>query len=414
MAKKIDRLMKYFKCPNCGKDWSSDFVGGTLECECKTKLYYDELLENQWLNEVNDKGERIRLDFEGISEQDCRKKAAKYFNCEKEDITYHIVQKSGLFKKFIICATRPIHFETDPDTVKVVMWEYENRPKIWADINLEKKTILYPYVLGNEKQSFEKIVGLKKTEDTGACRAFKLVLEPQGEIEFNFYPGYFGDIDTLIQIANENCEPVNHGMFIERLSARFPFDVEQDAYLEISCGNYSLNGRIRSWKKDDKICFLNTDKFQGIDILIDKIKYFRLIGQKYVTTEITGGGGGGSSLKGAVIGGLIAGDIGAVVGSRKAIDEVKGTSTVHDEQIVLLYSTDLKQVITFNSNAYGILTKLIPEKEYEVVVQSTKEESQGNEIQNAADAVREYKKLLDEGIISMEEFEKKKKELLAL
>ena len=159
---------------------------------------------------------------------------------------------------------------------------------------------------------------------------------------------------------------------------------------------------------------LDTDKCQGIDILIDKIKYFRLIGQKYVTTEITGGGGGGSSLKGAVIGGLIAGDVGAVVGSRKAVDEVKGTSTVHDEQVVLLYSSDLKQVITFNSNAYSILTKLIPEKEYEVVVQSGKEVPTANDTKSAADAVREYKKLLDEGIISTEEFEKKKKELLGL
>lgn len=48
------------------------------------KIIYDEALENQWLNEVNDKGERIRLDFEGSSEQDCREQVAKYFNCEKE------------------------------------------------------------------------------------------------------------------------------------------------------------------------------------------------------------------------------------------------------------------------------------------------------------------------------------------
>ena len=127
-----------------------------------------------------------------------------------------------------------------------------------------------------------------------------------------------------------------------------------------------------------------------------------------------GGGGGGSSIKGAVIGGLVAGDVGAVVGSRKAVNEVKGTSTVHDEQVVLLYSTDLKQVITFNSNAYSVLTKLIPEKEFEVVVQSGMEAQSNNEMKNAADAVREYKKLLDEGIISQEEFEKKKKDLLGL
>lgn len=61
-----------------------------------------------------------------------------------------------------------------------------------------------------------------------------------------------------------------------------------------------------------------------------------------------------------------------------------------------------------------ILTKLIPEKEYEVVVQSGKEALTTNDSKSAADAVREYKKLLYEGIISTQEFEKKKKELLAL
>lgn len=410
--------MAYYKCKNCGAEFQNMTLAkyaNSANCpECNTLTAYSASDEELWYNEKDENGELIRPRFSGVDEMDARQKAADYFKCDPRDIPYFIVQRKGLFKPFIICASKPAVHERDESATRILMWEYENRPKIWADINLEKKTILYPYVLGDEKQSFDKIIGLEKSEDTGACRNFKLVLEPQGEIVFPFYPGYFEDIDTLIQIANENAEPINHGLFIERLSTRVPFDAEQGTYLEISCGNFGLNGKMWVWKKDDKICLLNTDKFQGIDILIDKIKYFRLIGQKYVTTEITGGGGGGSSLKGAVIGGLIAGDVGAVVGSRKAVDEVKGTSTVHDEQIVLLYSTDLKQVITFNSNAYGILTKLIPEKEYEVVVQSGKEEPQVKETKNAADAVREYKKLLDEGIISVEEFDRKKKELLGL
>lgn len=410
--------MAYYRCKKCGAEFMTGSLAkyaNSVNCpECNTLTEYSASDEEFWYNEKDENGELIRPRFNGADEMDARQKAAEYFKCDPRDIPYFVVQRKGLFKPFIICASKPIVHEHDESATRVVMWEYENRPKIWADINIEKKTILYPNVLGNEKQNFDKIVGLKKIEDTDACRDFKLVLEPQGEIKFSFYPGYFRNIDTLIQIANENCEPVNHGMFVERLSTRVPFEAEQGIYLEISCDNYSLNGKMWSWKKDGKLCLLNTDKCQGIDILIDKIKYFRLIGQKYVTTEITGGGGGGSSLKGAVIGGLIAGDIGAVIGSRKAIDEVKGASAVHDDQVVLLYSTDLKQVITFNSNTYGVFTKLIPEKEYEVVVQSIKEGSKDNEIKNAADNVREYKKLLDEGIISMEEFEKKKKELLGL
>ena len=410
--------MAYYKCKKCGKEFNTlafSKDATSINCpECGTLTAFSASEEEEWYNEKDENGELIRPRFSGTDEMDARQKAADYFKCDPRDIPYFIVQRKGFFKPFIICASRPKVHERDENATRILMWEYEKRPKIWADINFEKKTILYPNEMGDEIQSFDKIVGLKKRKDTGACKDFILTLEPQGDVVFSFYPGYFNDIDTLIQKVNEICEPVNHGLFVEKLSTRIPFDAEQATYLEISCGNYSLNGRIRSWIKENRLCLLDTEQCQGIEILIDKIKYFRLIGQKYVTTEITGGGGGGSSLKGAVIGGLVAGDVGAIVGSRKAVNEVKGTSTVHDEQVVLLYSTDLKQVITFNSNAYNVLTKLIPEKEYEVVVQSGMEEQPINETKNAADAVREYKKLLDEGIISTEEFEKKKRELLGL
>lgn len=414
----MGRAWQYFKCKNCGKDGLlSAGNGGSYVCECQQTVYYSAEVEEAWLNEKDSNGERIRMDFTGSDEEDCRRNAANHFGCEKEDIqNYYIVQKGGFLKKFIICATRPIIYEKDDDAIRILMWEYDNRPRIWADINLEKKTILYPYVLGNEKQSFEKIMGIKKSKNTDACKDFILILEPQGELKFSFYPGYFGDIDTLLQIGNEHVAHISHGMFVEKLSGRVPFEAEAGVYLEISSADFYLSGRMRSWKKEDKICLLNTDSCEGIDILINDIKYYRLIGQKYVTTEITGGGGGGFSIKGAVIGGLIAGDAGAIIGSRKEVDAVRGTSTVHDEQAVLLYSKDLKQVITFNSNAYGVFTKLIPEKDYEVVNQSNNEKMNvlGDNTKNTADVVREYKKLMDEGIITQEEFDKKKKELLGL
>ena len=410
--------MAYYKCKICGKEFktvafSKDAI--SINCpECGSLTAFSAIEEEEWYNEKDENGELIRPRFSGTDEMDARKKAADYFGCDPRDIPYFIVQRKGFFKPLIICASRPKVYERDENATRILMWEYENRPKIWADINFDKKTILYPREMGDEIQHFDKIVGLKKLENTGACKDYVLTFEPQGDVVFSFYPGYFNDIDTLVQKVNEIYEPVDHGLFVERLSARIPVDAKQVEYIELSCGKYSLNGRMRFWIKENRLCLLNSEQCRGIDILIDKIKYFRLIGQKYVTTEIMGGGGGGSSIKGAVIGGLVAGDVGAVVGSRKAVNEVKGTSTVHDEQVVLLYSTDLKQVITFNSNAYSVLTKLIPEKEFEVVVQSGMEAQSNNEMKNAADAVREYKKLLDEGIISQEEFEKKKKDLLGL
>lgn len=413
----MERAFHYFKCKKCGKDvMMSTQNSSSYVCECKNTVYYDEKVEYEWLNEVDENGNRIRMDFSGKDEEACRINAANHFGCQKEDITYHIVQKAGFFKKCIICASKEKVYEIEKGAKRIIMWEYENRPKIWADINLEEKTILYPYILGDEKKHFEKIVGIKKCENSGACTDFALILEPQGEIKFKFYPGYTNDIDTLITIANEYSEPTNYGMFVQKLSTRFPFNADPGVFLEISSADVKLCGKMRTWKNDNKICLLNTESCEQIEISIDDIKYYRLIGQKYVTTEITGGGGGGSSIKGAIIGGIIAGDAGAIIGSRKEVEGIKGSSTVHDEQVVLLYSKDLKQVMTFNSNAYDMFIKYIPEKDYDVVIQTNNEQINAS-LDNAksnADAVREYKKLLDEGIINQEEFDKKKKELLGL
>ncbi len=125
-----------------------------------------------------------------------------------------------------------------------------------------------------------------------------------------------------------------------------------------------------------------------------------------MSTEISGGG---SSIKGALIGGLVAGEVGATIGSRKAVNEVKGTSTIHDEQKVLLYGNDLKQVLEFSSSAYAVFTKLIPEKEYEVVMQSEgKTVNCTTSSENSIDAIEKLAGLHEKGILTKAEFERKK------
>lgn len=284
---------------------------------------------------------------------------------------------------------------------------------------MEKKTILYPYVLGEKKQSFDKITGFRKSENAGACRNYTLILEPQGEVEFSFYPGYFKNIHELIKIANTYISSVSYGMFDEKFynSKDIVHDDNGSIHsvsLQITTTNFNFNGDMSVWKKENKLCFCNTSTYQGIKISLDVVKYYRLIGQKYVTTEISGGGG--LSIKGAIIGGLIAGNVGTVIGSRKAVDEVKGTSSVNDEQVVLLYNTDLSQVLQFNSKAYKVFTELIPELDYEVVDTTSTDAKQTTSVhvKSSTDTVRKLKKLLDEGLVSNEEFEKKRKELLGL
>ena len=59
----MNRAWKYFKCEKCGKDGLSHFPNEYIECpECNEKIFYDETIEQKWLNETDANGERIRND----------------------------------------------------------------------------------------------------------------------------------------------------------------------------------------------------------------------------------------------------------------------------------------------------------------------------------------------------------------
>lgn len=75
-------------------------------------------------------------------------------------------------------------------------------------------------------------------------------------------------------------------------------------------------------------------------ITLKDIEYFISQGEIYRETRISGGGGGGSSLGGAVIGGVIAGEAGAIIGSRKAGTPITSRLVTHDEREVILYYYD--------------------------------------------------------------------------
>lgn len=96
---------------------------------------------------------------------------------------------------------------------------------------------------------------------------------------------------------------------------------------------------------------------------IDKIKFFTTEGsiQRFSKVE-----GGGSSVGGAIIGGLVAGDAGAIIGSRKEI--TTSIETIDSRKVWLLIEEDSKvKKIEFDYEFYDIFNRLIPEKEYSYV-----------------------------------------------
>lgn len=197
-----------------------------------------------------------------------------------------------------------------------------------------------------------------------------------------------------------------------------------------------------AWVKNDILCLvplyfdlpehtnLSDDEFKQFfslsTIPIDNILHFKFYGEVWRETKITGsgGGGGGSSVGDAIIGGLIAGDAGAVIASRREIEPIKinsQTITHDDRRCELYYKKDNKiEIITFRHDDYDILKELIPKKEYAYIQRQKEQEMlatqqpQPTQIASSIpDQIRELAKLKDDGILTEEEFASKKAELLS-
>ena len=138
---------------------------------------------------------------------------------------------------------------------------------------------------------------------------------------------------------------------------------------------------------------------------INKISYYTIQGDKYVTTDIQGGG---SSLGKAVVGGVVAGGAGAVVASRK---EVTSTNKVVDDRRTMIYyeDGDEKSIIVLSSSAYEYLLNVLPEKEYNFVMS----QQNSNTTSNISE-LEQLASLRDKGILTEEEFNIKKKQLLGI
>ena len=150
-------------------------------------------------------------------------------------------------------------------------------------------------------------------------------------------------------------------------------------------------------------------------VYVNKIEYFACRGEVFRENKISDGG---SSLKGAVVGGVLAGGAGAIIGSRKSI---KSKLTRYDTRETFINYFDEngeKRTIFFEFKDYDVLQELIPEKDYDIVrglksKSIIEANSRKENTKDITDKIRELAKLKDEGILKEEEFNEKKEQLLS-
>lgn len=182
--------------------------------------------------------------------------------------------------------------------------------------------------------------------------------------------------------------------------------------------NYASSEQIQNYKE----ILRQNIKFDRYTLPISDIVMFKIEGNKQFVTETSGGG---ANIEGAVVGGLLFGGAGAIVGGQVGT-EIKSTTKEMDNRIISLYYYSDGKLMVENIRSTNIdatisaLRQIIPQKEESVVQLETNKEKRSRITESTksnisiVDELKNFKELLDSDIITQEEFEAKRKQLLGL
>lgn len=153
-----------------------------------------------------------------------------------------------------------------------------------------------------------------------------------------------------------------------------------------------------------------SEKYSKYSFPLFDVIYFSREGEVYTETKITGGGGGGSNLGDAIIGGIVAGAPGAIIASRGKNNPVKSETITHDTRRTILVCKNKK--LSFSPDDYSAFMQLIPDKELSVVQQRKATEAVPPTEKSPSDRLKELKDLLNNELISQDEYDNKRAEIL--
>lgn len=227
----------------------------------------------------------------------------------------------------------------------------------------------------------------------------------------------------IVRTKNKSDEEIKKNMQELQFRYHCPDNYSDNAVFCYGESEVFRGGKLYGvWKSNNTINFLNCITVGGnnhsyVEIPVSSIKAYKLEGESHYVSNVSGGGGGGRSIGGAIIGGAIAGPVGAIVGGRKKNKEIK-TETIHiDNRKTLLYfvADNKEQCESFNGTTlYEFLLKKCPEKEFAVAANQThKAERDIKDSDMMAKRMKELKNLYDLNLISQEEYDKKRSEIIS-
>ena len=186
-----------------------------------------------------------------------------------------------------------------------------------------------------------RYIAAKKEKQNGRDKYNKNLADFQNE--YNAYANKLGVVKSGLQVTlfDGTTKIPQHIWILEGKINLFPVKEHYERYISAISRPRAIDLQFRS-------------------ISIEDIWYFEEYGElrKYASVS-----GGGISLKGAMIGKIIAGDAGMIIGSREPI---KTDIVSEDDRMVeLIYQNSCGEFknLEFSHEAYAVFKKLIPDKE---------------------------------------------------
>lgn len=181
--------------------------------------------------------------------------------------------------------------------------------------------------------------------------------------------------------------------------------------------NFSSEDVSKNIAEMDKIVKLWDDKYiekQFKVIAYENVEYFTVKGDVHYETNVSGGG---ANIQGAAKGAFLFGDAGAIVGSRVGTEISSSTRSVDNRRLMVRLKSTGEEICIATQykieELLFVLRKMIPEKEYSAEGGFVKKEETVTK-KGYNEELIELKALLDSGVITQEEFDAKKKQLLGL
>lgn len=193
--------------------------------------------------------------------------------------------------------------------------------------------------------------------------------------------------NIIITIKNFGKDLLKFSTLLERLNPKNSYDfmeIQKDSFQIIveNGDGFLANSLYQIYRKDNELIFIRpvkseypTDvtKIRVVRLSIDEIMYYKSEGVLRYEQQLSGGGGMGINYGGALVGGILFGNAGAIIGSRRneEIKDIKSETVTHDTRMLILVVRRENKIfqIRLSIGAELALDWLLPDKQYDYVIQ---------------------------------------------